>query len=125
MNIGGAHIKPPKPLPKDLKEFLDESKNGVIFFSLGSFVKSTDMPAHKAAMFFDVFAKLKQNVIWKFEDETLPNIPANVKISKWLPQSDILVWLLTIVIQMIYYHLQSDYYSMCFNHRHIRMSFFL
>lgn len=91
MNVGGAHIKPPKPFPKDLQEFLDESKDGVIFFSLGSFVKSTDMPPHKVAIFFDVFAKLKQNVIWKFEDDTLSNIPANVKIAKWLPQSDILV----------------------------------
>ena len=36
------------------------------------------------------FSKLKQRVIWKFEKEDLPNIPENVLISKWLPQSDIL-----------------------------------
>lgn len=47
VNIGGAHIKAPKPLPTDLQEFLDKSTNGVIFFSLGSFVKSTDMPREK------------------------------------------------------------------------------
>lgn len=90
INVGGAHIKPPKPLPTDLKEFLDNSKNGVIFFSLGSFVQSKDMPLEMVAIFFEVFSKLKQNIIWKFEDESLRNIPSNVKIAKWLPQSDIL-----------------------------------
>lgn len=41
-------------------------------------------------MFLDVFGRLKQNVIWKIENDTLSNIPSNVKIAKWLPQSDIL-----------------------------------
>lgn len=47
------------------------------------------MSAEKIQMFLDVFAKLEENVLWKFEAD-LPNIPKNVKISKWLPQSDIL-----------------------------------
>lgn len=38
----------------------------------------------------ETFSKLKQNVIWKFEDESLENIPPNVLIRKWMPQSDIL-----------------------------------
>lgn len=90
INVGGAHIKPPKPLPKDLKVFLDNSKHGVILFSLGSFIQSTDMPPEIIAIFLNVFSKLKQDIIWKFEDDSMPNIPPNVKISKWLPQSDIL-----------------------------------
>lgn len=36
-----------------------------------------------------VFSRLKQRILWKFEDE-LPNKPDNVMIGKWLPQSDIL-----------------------------------
>lgn len=90
INVGGAHIKPPKPLSADLQAFLDNAKNGVIFFSLGSFVQGKDMPPETTAIFLRVFGKLKQNVLWKFEDDSLPNIPPNVKISKWLPQSDIL-----------------------------------
>lgn len=90
INVGGAHIKPPKPLPNDLQEFLDKSKNGVIFFSLGSFVQGKDMPAETTKIFLETFRKLKQNILWKFEDDSLPNIPPNVKISKWLPQADIL-----------------------------------
>lgn len=34
--------------------------------------------------------KLKQRVIWKFENESIPNLPENVLIRKWLPQTDIL-----------------------------------
>lgn len=33
---------------------------------------------------------MKQKVIWKFENESLPNVPENVLIRKWLPQTDIL-----------------------------------
>ena len=36
------------------------------------------------------FSKLKQKVLWKWEDEVLPGKPDNVKIGKWLPQNDIL-----------------------------------
>lgn len=38
----------------------------------------------------DTFKKLKQRVLWKFEDESLPGVPSNVMIKKWLPQNDIL-----------------------------------
>ncbi|XP_031625276.1 UDP-glucuronosyltransferase 1-7-like [Contarinia nasturtii] len=90
VNIGGAHIKPPKPLPKDLQEFMDNSKHGVIVFTLGSAVRSDAMPKEKMEAFLQVFGKLKQNVLWKFEDESFANIPSNVRVQKWMPQSDIL-----------------------------------
>lgn len=47
------------------------------------------MSKEKIAMFLQAFAKLEQNVLWKFEAE-LENVPKNVMISKWLPQSDVL-----------------------------------
>lgn len=90
INIGGAHIRDPKPLPANIQRFLDESNNGVIYFSLGSFMQASDMPKDKINTFLKTFGKLKQNVLWKFEDETLENIPKNVMIQKWLPQSDLL-----------------------------------
>lgn len=43
ISIGGAHIKPTQPLPSDLQQYLDGAKNGVIFFSLGTFLKSSSM----------------------------------------------------------------------------------
>lgn len=36
------------------------------------------------------FRNLKQRVLWKFENESLANIPPNVMIRKWMPQNDIL-----------------------------------
>lgn len=90
VNVGGAHIKPPKPLPEDLQQYMDNSKNGVIVFSLGTQTHSAAMPKEKIKIFLEVFGKLKQNVLWKFEDESLANVPANVRIQKWLPQSDVL-----------------------------------
>lgn len=49
--IGGAHIKPPNPLPSDLQQFLDEAKHGAIYFSLGTIVKSSNMPKEKLQIF--------------------------------------------------------------------------
>lgn len=36
------------------------------------------------------FGALKQRVLWKWENETLANQPANVRIAKWLQQREIL-----------------------------------
>lgn len=86
---GGAHIKAPKPLPKDIQEYIDKAEHGVIFFSFGSFVQSSELPKEKIDIFLTALSKVKQRVIWKFEDES-HEVPPNVLIRKWLPQSDIL-----------------------------------
>lgn len=90
VNVAGAHIQPAKPLPADIQRFLDGATEGAIFFSLGSYVQSSDMPKDKLKAFFEVFRNLKQKVLWKFEDESMTNVPRNVMVRKWLPQSDIL-----------------------------------
>jgi glucuronosyltransferase len=48
------------------------------------------MPEEYRKVFVNVFSRLKQRVIWKWETETMPDLPPNVKLSKWLPQQDIL-----------------------------------
>lgn len=48
------------------------------------------MPADKLKAFIESFRRVKQKVLWKFEDETITNLPPNVMVRKWLPQSDIL-----------------------------------
>ncbi|XP_017866749.1 PREDICTED: UDP-glucuronosyltransferase 2B15 isoform X2 [Drosophila arizonae] len=88
--VGGLHIKSDKPLPTNIKRFLDEAKDGAIYFSLGSQVRSADFPPEKIQMFLGVFSSLKQRVLWKFEDDKLPNLPPNVMVQKWMPQTDIL-----------------------------------
>ncbi|KAH8269648.1 hypothetical protein KR018_012618 [Drosophila ironensis] len=88
--VGGMHIYPPKALPGDMQAFLDGATEGAIFFSLGSNVQSKDMPAEMLQLFLQVFGSLKQRVLWKFEDESIRQLPENVMIRKWLPQADIL-----------------------------------
>ncbi|XP_054737744.1 UDP-glucosyltransferase 2-like [Anastrepha obliqua] len=90
INVGGMHIYPPKPLPTDLQKFLDEAENGAIYFSLGTQVQSKDMAPEKLKVFLDVFRQLKQRVLWKFENDSIANLPKNVMIKKWMPQNDIL-----------------------------------
>jgi glucuronosyltransferase len=90
IEIGGIHVKPAKPLPSDLQEFMDSASDGVIFFSMGSFIDGTDWPVEKREAFIRIFSKLKQKVIWRYSNDTLPNNPGNIKIGSWLPQRDIL-----------------------------------
>ncbi|KAH8242954.1 hypothetical protein KR032_003264 [Drosophila birchii] len=95
IEVGGLHIShKPAPLPKDLEDFIQGAgEQGVIYFSLGSNVKSKDLPAERRELILKTFASLPQRVLWKFEDDQLPGKPSNVFISKWFPQPDILAHL--------------------------------
>ncbi|KAF5307252.1 hypothetical protein FQR65_LT06968 [Abscondita terminalis] len=87
---GKNHITKSSPLPTDLEKVLNESSNGVIYFSLGSNVKSKYISSDIMQAIISVFKELPYTTLWKFEDEHLPNKPDNVIISKWFPQQDIL-----------------------------------
>ncbi|XP_057660077.1 UDP-glycosyltransferase UGT5-like [Diorhabda carinulata] len=87
--IGGYHVPPPKPLPREYKIFMENATQGVILFSMGSNLKSANFEPEKRRAILKTFSKIKQKVIWKFESD-LPEKPDNVLISSWLPQSDIL-----------------------------------
>ncbi|KPJ17977.1 Ecdysteroid UDP-glucosyltransferase [Papilio machaon] len=88
--IGGQHIDEVVPaLPKDLKKIMDEATNGVIYFSMGSNLKSKDLPDSIKQALLKIFNDLNQTIIWKFE-EPIPNLPKNVHILKWAPQLSIL-----------------------------------
>ncbi|VVD01238.1 unnamed protein product [Leptidea sinapis] len=90
ISIWGIYKKTPKELPQELKSYLDSSKQGVIYISLGSNALSSDLPPEIIQMFIRVFSQLPYNVLWKWEKDELPGRPQNVKISKWFPQSDLL-----------------------------------
>ncbi|CAH1102050.1 unnamed protein product [Psylliodes chrysocephalus] len=90
INIGGFHINPPKELPKDLKEYLDNAKDGVIYFSMGSNIQFSKVKPEIRDTLTKTLGKLKQKVLWKCDEDTLHGKPDNVKLGKWFPQSDIL-----------------------------------
>uniref|UniRef100_A0A1B6L2Y1 UDP-glucuronosyltransferase n=1 Tax=Graphocephala atropunctata TaxID=36148 RepID=A0A1B6L2Y1_9HEMI len=91
VEIGGLHIHPAKPLDRDLDKYLNESAEGAILFSMGSVLQSSSFPPAKRQAIMDAFAELPVRVLMKWEDDTLPGKPDNVRLSKWLPQRDILV----------------------------------
>ncbi|KAL5273667.1 UGT2A1.2 family protein [Megaselia abdita] len=91
IEIGGIQVnKKPKDLPKNIKDFIESADHGVIYFSLGSNMKSKSLPDETRAALIETFKNLKQKVLWKWEDPNLPGKPDNVLISDWFPQDDIL-----------------------------------
>lgn len=90
IEIGGIQIQPPKKLPTDIQRYLDEASDGVIYFSMGSMLKGRNFPEEKRIAFVNVFRGLKEKIIWKYENDSLPDKPPNVLIKSWMPQSDIL-----------------------------------
>ncbi|CAG5031220.1 unnamed protein product [Parnassius apollo] len=88
------HFKAPTVLPllmdKDLQQYLDTSQNGVIYFSFGTNVLPSALPQEKIKIFESVFSQLPYNVIWKWDSNEKSFKSENIKIFKWLPQSDLL-----------------------------------
>nr|XP_034826572.1 UDP-glucuronosyltransferase 1-6-like [Maniola hyperantus] len=85
--LGGIHQKSDKQLPKDIKTYIDSSKNGVIYVSFGT---DDRLPAEKLKIFTNVFSQLPYAILWNTDTDELPTHLENVKISKWLPLSDLL-----------------------------------
>jgi glucuronosyltransferase len=91
IDIGGIHVvDPPAKLPDDIQQFLDSATDGVILFSMGSMLQSVDWTVQQRKAFSGAFGKLKQKILWKYENETLPGNPGNIMIKSWIPQRDIL-----------------------------------
>ncbi|XP_039442021.1 UDP-glucosyltransferase 2-like [Culex pipiens pallens] len=90
IQLGFLHIEPPKPLPADLQQYLDRSRHGVIYFSLGTLIRSDSVNAKNTKIFMDVFKSLKYDVLWKCDSEVDLNGTTNIRIARWLPQQDLL-----------------------------------
>ncbi|XP_036329986.1 UDP-glycosyltransferase UGT5-like isoform X3 [Rhagoletis pomonella] len=91
IEVGGMHINRKRsPLPADLERFINGSQHGVIYFSMGSNLRSKNLPLEKRQAILETFRGLKQRVLWKFEDPNLEGKPDNVYISEWFPQDDVL-----------------------------------
>ncbi|XP_052754199.1 UDP-glucosyltransferase 2-like [Galleria mellonella] len=90
INVAGYHIPEDiPPLPKDLQDLLDSSKHGVVYFSMGSVLKSAALPEHIRRGLIQVLGELPYTVLWKFEEE-ISGLPKNVHVRPWMPQPSIL-----------------------------------
>ncbi|XP_067004503.2 UDP-glycosyltransferase UGT5 isoform X1 [Anabrus simplex] len=88
VDTAGIHCKASKPLPKDLDQFVS-TEDGFIYVSFGSTVSTNAISEDKRKKLVHVFGMLPQRVLWKW-DSDIADLPPNIKISKWLPQQDIL-----------------------------------
>ncbi|KAJ0171757.1 hypothetical protein K1T71_012520 [Dendrolimus kikuchii] len=88
--IGGIHQIPKKELPKDLETYLNSSKNGVIYISFGTNIDPSMLPPERIQTLIKGFSELPFDVLWKFNKDEMPGKSKNIKLSKWLPQSDLL-----------------------------------
>ncbi|XP_055606979.1 UDP-glycosyltransferase UGT5-like [Uranotaenia lowii] len=93
IEIGGLHLRKIEDhgMSEDVINWLEAAKNGVIYFSLGTNTKSTDLPAYVRRSFTGAFAQLPGTLImWKWENITLENQTSNVIIGPWMPQQELL-----------------------------------
>ncbi|XP_069670538.1 UDP-glucosyltransferase 2-like [Periplaneta americana] len=88
VEVGGLHISIGGKLPEDLQTYLDEAKEGIIYFSLGSIIRSETFTKTKLQAFIDAFSQLPQRVLWKTGN--ISGLPTNVKTAVWFPQVEIL-----------------------------------
>uniref|UniRef100_A0A2S2NLI4 UDP-glucuronosyltransferase n=1 Tax=Schizaphis graminum TaxID=13262 RepID=A0A2S2NLI4_SCHGA len=90
IQVGGIHLKPPKSIPNDILEFIENSPHGVILFTLGSTIKVSSLPDYILNHLKEALSQVPQRILMKYEGEML-NKPKNVMIRKWFPQRDILL----------------------------------
>lgn len=90
ISVTCAQCRQPKSLSKSLDKFiLASGEQGFIVFSLGSNDISKNLPKNIKYSFLRAFAQLKQNVVWKCEDDSLQT-PPNIYITKRIPQQNLL-----------------------------------
>lgn len=87
---------------------MDNATDGVILMSMGSLLKGSSVPENTKENFLAAFRKIRQKVIFKYEDEEgLYDKPDNVKILNWVPQKELLC--------KLYFILNSNNYQNYFD----------
>lgn len=79
--IGGFAMVDIPELPKDLQEYLDDAKEGVIYLSFGSNIQSQLLPEEQKDAIINTFGKQKMKILYKYDGE-IPNKPESVRIGK-------------------------------------------
>ncbi|EYC30940.1 hypothetical protein Y032_0004g1861 [Ancylostoma ceylanicum] len=88
--VGGSATPDPQPLDEEFEWIVSRGAKGAILFSLGSLVKSSDMPVAVRKAFLDAFATFTDYVIlWKDDTHVNSSYP-NIYFRDWVPQVDLL-----------------------------------
>ncbi|XP_012271236.1 UDP-glucuronosyltransferase 2B2 [Orussus abietinus] len=87
---GSSKVSLEDQLPQDIRRFLDNASEGVLYFSWGSMIKMSSLPEKKLQAILRVLGSIPRKVLWKWEADDLPGKPDNVMVAKWLPQFAVL-----------------------------------
>ncbi|XP_030374414.1 UDP-glucuronosyltransferase 2B10 [Scaptodrosophila lebanonensis] len=91
VEVAGMHMSVPNAsCDEALQIFMDGATEGVVYFSMGLEITSKHFPKDGQQKLLTVFSKLKQRVIWKCEQDELPNKSDNIYTSPLLPQREVL-----------------------------------
>lgn len=89
--LGASSATPAKPLPEDLEAFVAGAEHGVVVMTLGSMKAAQHLWKVMGPRIFEAFGRLPQRILVQYRlDEVHGEVPANVKLMKWMPQNDIL-----------------------------------
>ncbi|CAJ0572555.1 unnamed protein product, partial [Mesorhabditis spiculigera] len=93
INIGGLgmQFKDAKPLPQEYDELLSTTK-GIFIMSFGSVANATMMPRSWKESLMAAFAEFPEyHFVMRYAADDIESIrPKNVKLTKWIPQADLL-----------------------------------
>lgn len=82
-----------KPLPKKLDDFINKGKDGFIYVSFGTVAEFANFDPHVRNAFIQTLHKFPTiQFIWKAGKPLVEELPPNVMVEKWLPQTDLLGW---------------------------------
>lgn len=94
VEVAGIHVHDDQtPLPTDLKKWLDDSKNGFIYFSFGSMAQVESFPEATLAEIYKGLSQVAPlRVLMKVSkpEDLPPGLPENVFTLTWAPQVQIL-----------------------------------
>ncbi|XP_026823909.1 UDP-glucuronosyltransferase 2C1-like [Ooceraea biroi] len=92
--IGGIHIREDdSPLPQELKKWMDDSKDGFVYFTFGSMVLIETFPRKILDVFYASLGKIAPvRVLMKVPKpkKLPPGLPKNIHTSPWFPQLKVL-----------------------------------
>ncbi|EZA49786.1 UDP-glucuronosyltransferase 2C1 [Ooceraea biroi] len=94
VQVGGIHIREDDtPLSHELKKWMDDSKDGFVYFTFGSMVLMETFPRKTLDIFYASLGKIAPvRVLMKIPNpkKLPPGLPENIRTFPWLPQLKVL-----------------------------------
>jgi hypothetical protein len=89
INIGSIVIRETEDLPEKIQQFLDNSRQGVVYVAFGSVIDK--LPDHVLVKMAEAFKKTEYRIIWKRKTQPKIHLPEDkFLVLPWAPQTDIL-----------------------------------